>query len=206
MNFKKGTKFLHLQFVGIVLWAGLKVDVYARQFERKSKIPCCVTRENVDGGTVVADPIVKKLFDSIRPPRSTNELKVLGMVLDRRLLAMFRKVRLVKKPKELGIDPVKEFLFNVTISNAVMLPIELGIVPIRELLSTFKKVRDCSAPRLDGMVPVRRLRYKESCTIFVKSLSVAGIGPVRELVSSDSTDRDFIPPTLVESEPVRSFS
>ena len=68
------------------MWEGTKFDVYARQLTFKSKFPCCVTSENVDGGTVVADPIVKKLFCSIRPPRLSNELKVLGMVPDRRLL------------------------------------------------------------------------------------------------------------------------
>ena len=41
-------------------------------------------------------------------------------------------------PIELGIDPVRRFLFNVKIPNAVIAPIQLGIVPTRELLSTFK--------------------------------------------------------------------
>jgi hypothetical protein len=74
-----------LQCVGDVLWAGTKFDVYARQFVLRSKNPFCVTRENVDGGTVVADPIVKKLFCSLSPVIAVMSLMVVGMVPDRRL-------------------------------------------------------------------------------------------------------------------------
>ena len=77
--------FLHLQCVGVVLWPGTKFDVYARQFTFMSKFPFCVASENVDGGTVVADPIVKKLFCSLSPLNNVNELIEEGMVPDRRL-------------------------------------------------------------------------------------------------------------------------
>ena len=72
------------------MWPGLKSDVYARQFTLKSKMPFCVVSENVDGGTVNADPIVKKLFCNFRPARSTNRLNVLGMLPDKELVPMSR--------------------------------------------------------------------------------------------------------------------
>ena len=83
LDCKKGNMSLHLHLVGIVLWLGMKSEVYARQFLLKSKIPSCVVSENVDGGTVVADPIVKKLLSSLSPVRASNELKVLGIVPDK---------------------------------------------------------------------------------------------------------------------------
>ena len=67
------------------MWAGTKSDVYARQFVLKSKIPFCVTSENVDGGTVVADPIVKKLFCTLKPFILVSSLIVEGIVPDKRL-------------------------------------------------------------------------------------------------------------------------
>ena len=148
---------LPLQCVGIVLWAGTKSDVYARQLTFKSKLPCCVTSENVDGGTVVADPIVRKLLFSIRLFRPTKELKVLGMVPDKRLLPMFKKFSLVNNPKELGIDPVKELRFNVKASSAVMAPIELGIDPVREFLFNDKMPNAVMTPIPLGIVPTREL-------------------------------------------------
>jgi hypothetical protein len=78
--------FLHLQCVGVVLWPGTKFDVYARQFTLRSKFPFCVTSENVDGGTVVADPIVMKLFFNLSPLNDVNELKEEGMVPDKRFV------------------------------------------------------------------------------------------------------------------------
>jgi hypothetical protein len=84
-NNSNNNVFLHLQCVGVVLWPGMKFDVYARQFTLRSKSPFCVTSENVDGGTVVADPIVKKLFCSLRPVIAVKSLMVVGMVPDRRL-------------------------------------------------------------------------------------------------------------------------
>ena len=77
--------FLHLQCVGVVLWPGTKFDVYARQFTLKSKTSFCVKNENVDGGTVVADPIVKKLFCNLSPLSNVSELKEGGIVPDKRL-------------------------------------------------------------------------------------------------------------------------
>ena len=201
-----GNIFLHLQFVGIVLWPGIKSDVYARQFLLKSNIPCCVVSENVDVGTVVADPMVKKLLCSLSPDRSSNALKVLGMVPDKEFEPMSKYVSLVSNPMELGIVPMRALLFNVKISNAVMTPIELGIVPTKKFVSALKKLRDFSAPRLDGRVPVKRLRYRDTCSKSVKSLRVAGIDPDRKFVSSDSTVRDCSPPILVGITPVRRFS
>jgi hypothetical protein len=78
--------FLHLQCVGVVLWPGTKFDVYARQFTLRSKFPFCVTSENVAGGTVVADPIVMKLFFNLSPLNDVNELKEEGMVPDKRFV------------------------------------------------------------------------------------------------------------------------
>ena len=66
------------------MWPGTKFDVYARQFTFKSKTPFCVRSENVDGGTVVADPIVKKLFCNLRKFSFVNKLKEEGMVPDSR--------------------------------------------------------------------------------------------------------------------------
>ena len=77
--------FLHLQCVGVVLWPRTKFDVYARQFTLRSKFPFCVTSENVVVGTVVAAPIVRKLFCNLRKFSDVNELKEEGMVPDKRL-------------------------------------------------------------------------------------------------------------------------
>ena len=84
-NNSNSNVFLHLQCVGVVLWPGTKFDVYATQFTLRSKIPFCVTSENVDGGTVDADPIVKKLSCNLSPLSDLNELKEEGMLPDRRL-------------------------------------------------------------------------------------------------------------------------
>ena len=74
-----------MQCVGVVLWPGLKADVYARQFTLKSKMPFCVVSENVDGGTVNADPIVKKLFCTLNPFIIFKSLIVVGMVPSKEL-------------------------------------------------------------------------------------------------------------------------
>ena len=74
-----------MQCVGVVLWPGTKFDVYARQFTLRSKRPFCVASENVDGGTVVAAPIVKELLCNLRKFNDVNELKEEGMVPDKRL-------------------------------------------------------------------------------------------------------------------------
>ncbi len=154
-NNRNSNVFLHLQCVGVVLWPGTKFDVYARQFTFRSKIPFCVTSENVDGGTVVADPIVKKLFCNLRKFSDVNELKEEGMVPDRRLEFKSTIVSLVRSPMKLGIDPVSALPNKFIKFKEVMAPMELGIVPTKEFESMLNNLRDCSAPRLDGIVPFK---------------------------------------------------
>ena len=50
---------LLLQFVAVVDWEGRRTDVYARQFFEISRIPSFVVCENVDGGTVGKEPMVR---------------------------------------------------------------------------------------------------------------------------------------------------
>ena len=138
------------------MWAGLKFDVYARQFVRKSKSPCCVTSENVDGGTVVADPIVKKLFCSLRPFIFINSLMVEGIVPDKRLELRSKYIISVSNPKVLGIDPVSLLPLSANIVKFVIAPKELGIVPVKEFKSTVSTPSAVRAPILAGIVPVRR--------------------------------------------------
>ena len=115
-----------------------------------------MTSENVDGGTVIADPIVKKFFRNLSPLSDVKELKEEGMVPDRRLELKSKYVSLVSNPSEPGIDPVRALLFNCISSKEVIALMELGIVPTKEFISVLKKVRDFSAPTLDGIVPLKR--------------------------------------------------
>ena len=147
--------FLHLQCVGVVLWPGTKFDVYARQFTLRSKFPFCVTSENVVVGTVVAAPIVRKLFCNLRKFNDVNELKEEGMVPDKRLELKSTKVSLVRSPMKLGIDPVRALPNKFIKFREVMALMELGIVPTKEFLSELNNLRDRSAPRLDGIVPFK---------------------------------------------------
>ena len=134
--------FLHLQCVGVVLWPGTKFDVYARQFTLRSKFPFCVTSENVVVGTVVAAPIVRKLFCNLRKFNDVNELKEEGMVPDKRLELKSKKLSPVSSPRESGIEPVSELPLIDSSVRVVIVPKELGIKPVKEFKSNVNTSSD----------------------------------------------------------------
>lgn len=169
-----------MQCVAVVEVAGYSTDVYSKQF-CPSETVRCVRDENVEVGTVNADPMVKKLFCSVRVTRDVSALKPLGIVPDKKLVSKYMISMRSKAALISGIGPVNEFVNKLNTTKDVI-PISVaGIDPDMELVSKYRTVIDLKDPILGGMVPVNLFRDAIRTVKAGSWLILEGIEPVRRL-------------------------